>query len=170
MTYPAASSNLMQDGGGNGNGHRAPVSSPGGTGAVPPPANGNGHAKQVLPPALEANKYPKGKSGNPAGRPKGSVSAPNAIHAILSAKTSKHSRMSHLEDFMQIAKARSRKGDHVLTCAILNKWAPDLRIPDVESGGGSGGNVNLTLNAFERALQESAPTPASDRPTFEEPE
>ncbi len=155
----------MQAGNGSsGNGHgadspMAPVSSPGGTGA-----GAATNAKKPLPEALEKNKFKPGESGNKKGRPKGSISAPHAIHAILSGPSPKAKKLSNLAEFMEIAKARARKGDWRGAEIIFNKWAPDLRIPDTVEGSGG---VHLNLNQYEQFIEQTEPKSRGDRPSFD---
>lgn len=158
----------MTGNGTSGNGHPAnslpaPASSIGA--GASPPAAADTKPKKELPKAFEAKKFKKGQSGNPAGAKPGTIQAPSAITAILTAPSPRDKRMTNLAEWQEIAKARARKGDWRGAEILFNKWAPDQRIPDVEVGGPGGGNVNLTLNAFERALKETSP---GGRPSFED--
>ena len=71
-------------------------------------------------------RFPKGKSGNLKGRPPGSISAPHAIHAILTGPAPKAKKLSNLAEFNEIAKARARQGDWSGAGILFDKWAPDL--------------------------------------------
>lgn len=149
---------------GNGNGHstephKVPGPTPGGPGTPPAPV-----AEKKIPEALEKNKFKPGQSGNPKGRKPGTIVAANAIHTILTAPLPRDKRLTHLAEFIEIAKKRARVGDWRGAELIFNKWAPDLRIPDQVQGAG-GVSVDVNLNNYEQMI--AATEPQASRPVFD---
>lgn len=181
----------MQAGSEKGNGHSpAPVSSPGGTGAAP--SNGNGHKNGDKKPMPEGRRFPDGKSGNAKGYPKGIPHRNTMLQGAVRGWTVEEDLAKLIESklkiktkgksfdrvLLKIAFAKFVMGDDSLLRMIMGYQFLPLSLeacgivdPAAVAAGASGhspgNNLNFTLNAFEQALQATAPVP-TDRGAFGE--
>lgn len=172
-----------------GNGHSpAPVSSPGGTGALPPSPAKAEEPKKRAP----GRQYKPGESGNitgaGAGRKPGLPARNERLGNLLERKIrptvaklikSRYgidvAGLTYEEGLMDLAIAYETKGkpwllEKLLGYSYLNLDAEVCQLknlPPVDGAAGQGGgNVNLTLNAFEREIAATAPK--TERPSFGE--
>lgn len=103
--------------------------------------------------------FPKGKSGNPRGRPKGSKNSTTILKEALKQDFDKALQ----KDFSKIMKAivdKAKEGDMVAAKMILDRVVPVTKAIDFGAKGGE--NLGITIKVENMATAQIDEQPAID--------